>query len=199
MSRQKHSAPSVAGLTTLSLLLILVACSDSPGKGNEPTATLTPTLSYDSDATPEPVYDVELAREKLASAKKRWESQGSADYDLDFLLLCLCPERNIPLKLTVRNGAIESVIDLNSGAVTVGGYGGVYTDKTINDWLDLLDAALGSRPAYHLQARYHPSLGYPTYINISYAYDVADYGFTLERLTYEPLDPSLPTAVPETS
>ena len=204
MSRPKCSTTLIAGLATLSLLLVLVACSDSRGKGIEPSATstadLTPTPVYTVDPTPTPVYDVELARAELASARERWEAGGSADYELESLVLCLCPESNTPLKLVVRSGFIRLVIDLESGrALTEEYYVDTYTYHTINSRFDQIEHALGLRigdPAHSLHVNYHPTLGYPTYIGVSYRYNVADHGFTLEWLVYKPHDPS-PTLGPD--
>ena len=164
-----------------------VIATTSTLRATQPAVTPTPVTP-----TPEPVYDVEEARAELAAARKRWKSNGSADYDLESLVLCLCPERNRPLKITVRNGAIESVMDLESGrALTVGEYVDAYTYHTISDRFDQIERALSDpRPAHYLKAEYHSSLGYPTYIGVSYVYNVADYGFRLQRLIYEPLDPS---------
>ena len=222
MSRQEHSSPLIPSLATLSLLLVLVACSDSPGnepiatltridltpnadtridltpnaepptpgKDNEPAATPTPApFVYDPYATPGPVYDVEAAKAELAAARALWRSEWrSGDYDLESLVSCLCEESNIPLKLTVRNWAIESVVDLRSGrAWTEEELADEYTYRTINGRFDQIEIAL-SNPVHYLKVEYHPSVGYPTYIDISYLYNVPDDGFTLKRLIYEPVD-----------
>ena len=194
MSRPKRSTTEIAGLATLLLLLVLVACGDNSGKGDEPTATSTPTPAV--TPTPEPVYDVEEARAELATARKRWESNGSADYDLESLVLCLCPESNRPLKITVRGGTIESVIDLESGmALTNEYYVETYTYKTVRGRFDQIARALsGPSPAYSLRVEYHPDLGYPTSMGIMDRHDVIDDGFSLERLIYKPLDPAPPAA-----
>ena len=142
MSRPKCSTTLIAGVATLSLLLVLVACSDSPGKRTD--ADPTPTPVYTVDPTPTPVYDVKEARAELAAARERWEAGGSADYDLEFLVLCHCLESNTPLKLIVRNGAVESVIDLEAGrALTEEEYDVDMTYKTINDRFDQIESALG--------------------------------------------------------
>ena len=188
MSLPKLSTTLTAGLAILSLLLLLVAYS-----------ACTPT-PHDRYATPEPVYDVELAREELASARKLWEANGSADYDLESMVWCECPESNAPLKLIVRNGAIESVINLNGGSERDSDlYLDMYTYKTISDRFDQIAAVVGDSPAYGLEVEYHPSLGYPTYLVINYDARLVDAGFTWKLLIYEPLDPSPPTTEPEAS
>ncbi len=224
MSRPSRSAPLFAGIAALSLLLVLVACSDNLGGDNlgkdyEPTATSTlahtptPTPGYDVEQaraelaavmavmlpTPEPIYDVEEARAELAAAKALWRVGGSTDYELESLVVCECPESTKPLKITVRNGAIESVIDLESGKATTR-YVDTYTYKTIEGRFDEIERALRDPwPAYHLGAEYHPDLGYPTYLSINYRHNVIDDGFELERLIYKPLDPIDPSPPPATS
>ena len=183
----------------LSLLLVLVTCSDNQGEGNEPTATSTRTPAVTPTPvtpTPVPVYDVEEARAELAAARALWKVGGSTDYELESLVSCLCPENNRPLKITVRGAVIESVFDLESGrALTIGEYVDTYTYKTIKGRFDQIERALRDPwPVYNLGAEYHPTLGYPTYLGINYNHNVADNGFSLERLVYRPLDPSPPPA-----
>ena len=202
MSRANRYAPLFAGIAALSLLLVLAACSDNQGKGNEPTATSTPTPAPKPTPTPfytptaAPAFDVKEARAELAAAKARWEVGGTADYELGSLVWCHCPESNRPLKFTVRNGVIESAIDLESGrALTERDYNNTYTFHTISDRFDQIERALSDpRPVYYLIAEYHPELGYPTYLEINYqAYMIGD-GFELKRLIYKPLDPTPPPA-----
>ena len=186
MSRPKRSAPLIAGVAMLALLLVLVACrDDSP----------TPTSDSSPTPTPGPTYDVELAREALASARERWEAEGTANYDLESLAFCRCPESNRPIKIMVRNGAIESIIDLDSGrALTEEEYIIDITYKTINDRFDQIEASLRFRPVYDLRVEYHPTLGYPTTLGINYSHKYIDSGFSLERLIYEPIVSSPPQA-----
>ena len=191
------------GVLALLLVLAVPGCGDGDGSQNvEYSDSLTPSLTANeptATSTPTPTYDVELSRKTLAIAKARWEVGGSADYDLESLVMCLCPESNSTLKIIVRSGAIESIVELESGrALSEREYVDAYTYHTISDRFDQIERALGLggyvQPAYYLHVNYHPTLGYPTYLNVSYRYNVADYGFTLERLIYEPLDPSLPPA-----
>ncbi len=108
-------------------------------------------------------------------------------------MVCVCPESDRPLKITVRKGVIESIIDLESGkAITryIYDYTHAYTYKTIRDRFDQIGHALRDPlQTYYLRAEYHPELGYPTYLEIDFQYGVPDDGFELERLIYKPLDP----------
>ncbi len=154
------------------------------------TPTPTPTLVT---LAPGPAFDFEAARAEFVAARARWEVGGSTDYELESLVLCECPESNRPLKITVRKGVIESIIDLESGkAITryIYDYTHAYTYKTIRDRFDQIGHALRDPlQTYYLRAEYHPELGYPTYLEIDFQYGVPDDGFELERLIYKPLDP----------
>ncbi len=192
MSRPERFAPLFAGIAALFLLLALSACTDVATPTPIPTPTATPAVT----PTPQPVYDVEAARAELAAARALWRVGGSTDYELESLASCLCPENDRPLKITVKGAVIESVVDLESGkALTKEEYVDTYTYKTIRGRFDQIGRALSDpRPAYYLSVEYHPDLGYPTSMGISFQYGVADGGFGLERLVYKPLDPSPPPA-----
>ena len=172
-------------------------------------------LSYtpeDPDAPPRPLYDVEQAREELAAARARWESEGSDDYAIRYRLWCdECPENDRLPFIKVRNGAIESVIDRATqvinrakGGLLTGGDAlteddFLYGYKTIDDWFELIEDALGSRPAYMLSVEYSSIEGYPRFLTVRYEYGAADDDFSLNSSGYTPLDPSLPTTTPEAS
>ena len=208
MSRPKQLATLIAGLATLSLLLVIVAC-DGDNRGSEPdarppatavspstptpTPTPTPTASRPtpSPTPPEstPLYDVEREREKLAEARRKWGSEGSDNYSFDVSMGCLCPETSTTLRVTVRDGAIQSVHDVYSGE-TFTEEDLVYAYKTVYDWFRVIGSALGWADV--LRVTYHPSLGYPTYLGINYDVDVIDYAFGLELFSYTPEDPDAP-------
>ena len=197
MCSTKSSAVPAAILTALSFLMVLVACSDGAGKDNQPSPTSTPTSAPTSAPTPtptsaptrEPAYDVDFEKEKLAEAKGKWVAKGTANYNLEILALCLCPESSKTLKIVVRNGAIELVIDLYSGeALTEDEV--VYANKTIGAVFSEINRALRTG-AYRLSARYHPTLGYPTSWGVSWR-DIPDDGYSLKSIKYEPVDPSEP-------
>ena len=160
-------------------------------------------LSYtpeDPDAPPRPLYDVEQAREELAAAKAKWEAEGSDDYTIGYGAWCdECPEKGRRLKVTVRNGVIESVIDELSGeALTEEGF--AYGYRTIDDWFEFLEDALGSRPAHKLRIEYDAYEGYPRSLRVRYEYGASDDDFILTLWQgYRQLAPSLPTAIPEAS
>ena len=194
MCSTKSSAGLAAILTALSFLMLLVACSDGSGNSNQPPPTSAPTpaptSAPTSSPTPGPSYDVkELARAKLAEAKDKWYANGSANYNLKITPKCLCPESSKTLKIVVRNGAIELVIDLYSGeALTEDEV--VYAYKTIDALFSEINSALRTR-ASSLTATYHPTLGYPTYWGVSYT-NSPDHGYTLGPIVYEHVDPSKP-------
>ena len=187
-------------LLAVLLLSLLAGACESPTATPAPTSTPEPTETPAPTRTPTPgpIFDIELARAELNAAMELWRTKGSDNYDLESLVLCLCHESNRPLRLTVRNGVIESVTDWESGeALTEDDYVDDYTYKTVSDRFRQIAGAL-SKPVYGLNVEYHPSLGYPTYLGINYA-NVVDDGFSLKRLVYEAIDPNAeptPTAIP---
>ena len=148
------------------------------------------------------LYDVDLAKEELSSAKDEWYANGSDNYDLRIRPLCECPEDSKDLTIAVRNGVIESVIDEESGETLSEEHVSDYSYRTIDDLFEHLEHALSSNPPRYLSVIYHMSLGHPFYLKVIYQYGVdgaADDGFTLERVYHKPVEPSLPATTPEAS
>ncbi len=193
MSRPKCYATLIAGLATLSLLLVLVACSDSTGKRSEPSAAYTP------DPTPTPTYDVEEARAELAAARDIWESKGSEDYTVEYFVQ-LGPWRE-PLQLTVRNGVIESATLLEGRDSGMPAPPYIMSDVlTIDGLFDKIEATLSRiTPAWNMGAEYDAEFGYPRHFGVTYSITAADNYFAAGFCCYTPLAPPSPTAAPETS
>ena len=156
----------------------------------------------DPSEPPEPLYDVALAKEELSSAKDKWYANGSDNYDLRITPLCECPEDSRTLEIAVRNGAIESVIDGESGETLTEEHVSDYSYRTIDDLFEHLEHALSFNPPRYLSVMYHIRLGHPFYLKVIYQYGVdgaADDGFTLELDYHEPSEPLLPATTPEAS
>ena len=156
----------------------------------------------DPSKSSDTLYDVDLAKEELSSAKVLWEANGSDDYTLDVWPLCECPEDSKALRMAVRNGVIESVIDRRSGETLTEEHVSDYSYRTIDDLFEYLEHVLSSNPPRYLRAVYHPNSGHPGHLKVIHQYGVdgaADDDFTLERLDYEPSEPTLPAATPATS
>ena len=184
MPPPKRSVLRIAALATL-LLLPIAACTDA--------ATPTP----DPYAVATPIYDVELARETLASARERWEANGSADYSYQAVHECFCTYGGDSFKVTVRNDAVYSVVHVDTGTWLnrddYASYSGPFA--TIDDLLDEIDSLLQpSSPAFWLSVNYHPTLGYPVYKNSDAAYNTVDDGFGVDVTAYEPIAADAPPA-----
>ena len=149
-----------------------------------------------------PLYDVALAKEELSSEKVLWEAYGSDNYDLRIRPLCECPEDSKDLKIAVRNGVIESVIDGESGETLTEEHVSDYSYRTIDDLFEHLEHALSSNPPRYLRVTYDHILGHPESLKVIYQYGVdgAAYdGFTLGNIYHKPVEPSLPATTPEAS
>ena len=162
-------------LVALFLLPTLSGCADV----TTPTPTVTPT------PTPEPVYDVERARAKLAAARDLWESNGSDDYTIEYIAFLYLSR--VPMRLTVRNGVIESAKFLegrDSGMLVPPE--NMYPVRTIDGLFDKIEEALSDRPAWSMTAEYDAELGYPREFGVSYTFTPDDY-FEASICCYNPL------------
>lgn len=116
----------------------------------------------------------------LAEARARWAASGTADYTMTQERMCFCPtEYRGPFVVTVRDGAVV--------AVTLDG-ASLPTDRALSvEALFDLVAAAYDRRADDVQVSYHPTLGYPTSIQIDYERQAADeeLGLTVTALQPE--------------
>ena len=182
------------------LLLPLAACTDVATPTPVPTSTVTPMptpiVTRASTPTPEPVYDVEEARAELAAAKALWEVKGSDHYTIEYggfpWLL------RVPIRLTVRNGVIESATFLEGrdAGMPVPPVA-MSSVLTIDGLFDEIERVLG-RPAWNMSAEYDAELGYPRDFEVSYTNTPDDY-FAASICCYKPLAHPPPTMAPATS
>ena len=185
MPLPKRSVPRIAALAAL-LLLPLAACTGAATPTSDPYATATP------------IYDVELARETLASARERWRDNGSADYSYHATYEChWCGYHDQPLEVTVRNDAVYSVVHVETGTWlnrdAYFPYNGPFA--TIDDLLDEIGNLLWPpSPAYWLGVGYHPALGYPTGIGSDVKYNIIDDEAGVILTNYKPISPDAPPA-----
>jgi hypothetical protein len=115
-------------LATIALAIAVTACSDSS----------------------EPVDDFE-------SAEGRWEEGGNSSYAFTAERSCFCTEEGRgPVRITVVNGTITSVLMTASGA-------SVNPESwfTIDGLFDLIREQMETLPS-RLEVEYHGTLGYPT-------------------------------------
>ena len=110
-------------------------------------------------------------REDLRRNRERWRSQRIQSYEYVLQQLCYCPpELARPARVTVRDGQVASVIDVERSTA-------VPADRrntlTVEDLFARVEEAL-NRNAAELQVEYDPELGYPISISIDYSKQVID-------------------------
>lgn len=188
-------------LVTLPFLLTFAACDG--GELATPMLTATPTGETVADAarrdvatptptvtptpTPEPLYDIEEARAELAAARDIWESKGSEDYTIEYF--AWLGTSGVPLRLTVRNGVIESAEFLegrDAGMPVPPDY--MIDVLTIDGLFDKIEATL-SRIRPHVSWEYDAEFGYPRNFEVTYSITVADSYFEAGICCYTPLAP----------
>jgi len=102
--------------------------------------------------------------EELAAARSRWQRSGPASYTVTIRISCECTQEMAgPVVVTVRNGTVESRSYVPSGAAVSSQYVGSF--PAVEGLFALIEKAMrdGTKP---LVAHYHPSLGYPTRIEL---------------------------------
>ncbi len=136
---------------------------------------------------------------EFTEAKDAWNREFLHSYIFEATAQCFCPENDIPFRITVRMGAIQSVVNLKTGEVL--------TDApdphgTINGlFLNINSALHRATPASHFRVEYHPHFNYPVSYGVDFAYMdgggfVVDNGHSLEITSFTPIDPYQPTATP---
>ena len=192
MGTQGEPCWRIVPFVALFLLLTLSACTDVATS----TPMLTPTVTRASTPTPEPVYDVEVAKAEVAAARALWEFNGSDHYTIEygaFLYLSW-----VPIRLTVRNGVIESATFLEGrDAGMPVPPNAMWAVLTIDGLFDEIERVLG-RPAWNMSAEYDAELGYPRDFGVSYTNTPDDY-FAASICCYKPLAHPPPTMPPATS
>ncbi len=104
-------------------------------------------------------------RARLAQARSRWRAAAISDYRYELRRVCFCPPDLVgPFALTVRGGALSSVVDLGTGMAVSPT---PRRHPTIEELFDEIDAALDRDPD-RIEIDYDPALGYPTRIAIDY-------------------------------
>jgi hypothetical protein len=118
--------------------------------------------------------------QELVSARARWLAQGSASYSYELTRGCFCVLAGRPIIVTVENGSVVEAEYADSKTAV----DAAFLDylETVPDLFDKIDDAIVRRVA-SLVARYDPTYGYPTRIEIDYSATVAD-----DEITYSARD-----------
>ena len=114
-----------------------------------------------------------------------WGQTGSSNYTYEYKVLCDCSDSlNQTVKVTVTNGAIESVVYADSGKPHVV-WGGGPRYHTIDSLFDVIQDAITGE-ADQLTVSYDSEYGYPTDIEIDYMSNSIDDEYTLTASAYTP-------------
>jgi hypothetical protein len=128
-------------------------------------ATLAVTACSSSPFTPDE------ARE-LGSARARWQQRPFADYSFETTHGCFCPPELIgPVRIVVRQGAIESVTRLDTGDTAPP------TDwYTIEDLFERIPDFGDQDGVDDVVVQYDEALGFPTSIEVRFDQGIQDAG-----------------------
>jgi len=127
---------------------------------------LAGVASCDSTTGIEPTAELQA----LADAAKKWEAIAPPSYAFTLTKSCFCPIEG-PVRVTVRNGAIESVQVVGTGA---------YVPADRLDWYSTIPevfAALANAldlPAASYSARFDPTWGFPVEASIDHWINTVD-------------------------
>lgn len=111
-------------------------------------------------------------RDDFLRNRQRWEERRPAAYEFVFQRSsCEClPERTIPMQVTVREGRIDSVVELQTGEpISAETHGAL----RIDDLFALIQQAI-DQGAYRISVSYDRDLGYPTSIVLDHDAQIAD-------------------------
>ncbi len=116
-------------------------------------------------------------RARLAQARSRWRAAGISDYSYEVRKLCFCPPEVVgPFAITVRGGALASVVYVPTGAAVVPV---AERHPTVDGLFGVVDATLDRNPD-RLAIDYDPAFGYPRRIEVDTIVRAVD-----DEVTYE--------------
>jgi hypothetical protein len=110
-------------------------------------------------------------RERFEQNLAVWRAQGISDYRFEYRHICFCaPSVTDPVAMVVRGGAVVSITYLTTGAP-------VPADRfdqflTVEELFELAGQAL--EEAASVTIDYHPTLGYPTRVDVDWRREIAD-------------------------
>lgn len=142
---------------------------------------LSPAVLVSCSGTNQEEAEAELDR-NLA----KWRSKNMTAYRYEFSWDCFCgPDLTKPVAILVQNGAIETVIDRDTGEPVEASHFTRY--PTVEGLFDLIRDAI-HRDAHRISITYHPENGYPESGEIDYEMNTIDEetGFTVREFTIRP-------------
>lgn len=104
----------------------------------------------------------------IEAAKNRWNELEITDYRMEVERFCFCPP---PMRFTaiVKDNEVVEIIDQETGESTEGNAG----YSTIDDLFSWLEDVSEKDPK-KLELEFHPTMGYPTFIDYNQSDLIAD-------------------------
>lgn len=152
--------------------------------GTKPLANARPDLAIlGRGKTPTP--QTSNTSQQLQRNKQLWSKQKISKYRYSLRRSCFClPEVTQPVEIAVRNGKVTSLIGVNSRKPVNREYFTKY--DSIAKLFEVIQDAIAKK-AHRISVTYHPTLGYPTQIDIDYNKQMADEELSLTLENLQPL------------
>lgn len=152
--------------------------------GTKPLANARPDLAVLGRGTT-PTAQSSNAAQQLQHNKQLWAKQKIYNYRYSLRRSCFClPEVTQPVEIAVRNGKVTSLIGVNRRKPVNREYFTKY--DSIAKLFEVIEDAIAKK-AHRISVTYHPTLGYPTQIDIDYNKQMADEELSLTLENLQPL------------
>ena len=105
-------------------------------------------------------------QKRLTESRRKWVEKGIKNYQFEFQRICFCPPAYTKkVKLTVRDGVVESIQQADTGEVVDKSKYEFYL--TVEGLFDYIQAAIDKK-AHSVNVLYDAELGYPTSVEVDY-------------------------------
>jgi len=125
-----------------------------------------------------------LERVRLSHARQLWSQSAIDFYEYEIANQCFCAYGGMPVRIVVRDGSIQSLTLVSTGAQVPPQFAGAY--HSIDGLFAVIDDAL-RRKAVRLDAAYDDRFGYPTSVSIDYIANAIDEEFSFVVQSFSPL------------
>ncbi|WP_251357792.1 DUF6174 domain-containing protein [Kangiella sp. TOML190] len=116
------------------------------------------------------VDDRTATRQAFFANQQKWQAHALQNYSVNFQRSCFCPREFVqPLKLTIADGKVTTVMDSKSEAV---GEQVAQSTKTVSQVFAMIEKALDK--AEQIEVKYDPQFGYPSQLFIDRSKRMAD-------------------------
>ena len=152
--------------------------------GTKPLANARPDLAVLGRGKT-PAAQTSNAAQQLQRNKQLWAKQKISNYRYTLRRSCFClPKSSEPMKIEVRNGKATSIVVASDGKPVNREY--FNNHDSVAKLFQVVEDAIAKK-AHRLSVTYHPTLGYPTKIDIDYNKQMADEEIFLTIDNLQPL------------